>query len=202
MPFITHTAGGGWLGGASTTVPNCDTNQQAMINTGLAFVVSTGRPCVAGLAGLTGLATCLGGKNLASLMIDCGGSGCASNKHVTFTPPNTINLCGDMFPDQATTDAAVFHALVLSCGGTEIDAWAIENHCYAGHGTRAPNADERDNVLVPGSTDLGNNKRRGAFVDWDGNTGLVTVTGSGAALSVDSQAYKIPIHLTVGGSWL
>jgi hypothetical protein len=108
-----------------------------------------------------------------------------------------------MFSNQATTDAAVFHVLVLACGGMEIDAWALENHCYAGHGTRPPSSDERDQVLVPGATDLGNNQRRGAFVDWDGNTGAVTVTGTGAALMVDPQAYKVPIHLTVGGGgWL
>ena len=203
MPFKTHTAGGGWLGGATTTVPNCDTTQIAKVRSAFDFLVKTGQPCVAGIAGLSTLAACLAGKTEASVQIDCGGNGCGGNRRVTASSSD-INICGDAFGNQADTDAALFHALVLSCGGMEIDAWALENHCYSGHGTRDPNDDVRDNVMVPGSTDAGNNQRRGAFVSWDGNTGTVTVTSSGTQLNVNAQPYKIPIHYTVGGGggWL
>ena len=203
MGFKTHTEGGGWLGGSTSTVTNCNPTEVNMIRTAFAFLVSTGQPCVAGISGLGALASCLAGKTEATVEIDCRAGGCSSTVRATATSTD-INICGDAFASQFEVDAAVFHALVLQCGGTELDAWAIENHCYAGHGTRTPSADVRDNVLIPGSTDLGNKQRRGTWVSWDGNTGTVTVTSSGAGLGVNAQAYKIPTAYTVGGggSWL
>jgi len=200
MPFKTHTEGGGWLQGPATTVTNCSTNEVNMIRTAFAFLVSTGRPCVAGIAGLGGLAACLAGKSEASLTIDCRGSSCSGSTMATGTTAE-INICAGAFTGQFQVDAALFHACVLSCGGMEIDAWALENHCYAGHGTRAPNATERDGLLTQGTTSAGNNIRAGAFVTWNRTTGVVTVTSSGAALSVDANAYKGPLQLTVGSSW-
>lgn len=204
MAFKTHTEGGGWLGGAATTVTNCNANEVSMIRTAFAFLVSTGQPCVAGISGLSALASCLGGKSEGTVEIDCRAGGCSGTMRVTASSTD-INICGDAFASQFEVDAAVFHALVLQCGGQEIDAWAIENHCYAGHGTRDPSKAVRESVLVPGSTDLGNKQRRGAFVSWDGNTGTVTVTSTGAALSVNAQAYQIPTHYIVHGEqgpWL
>ena len=203
MPFKTHTQGGGWLGGATTTVPNCDPNQISNIRSAFNFVAKTAQPAVAAIAGLSALTACLAGKTEASVQIDCGGNGCSGTNRVTGSSTD-INICGDAFGNQADTDAALFHALVLSCGGVEIDAWALENHCCSNHGTRDPSSDVRDGVLVPTSTDAGNNQRRGTFVSWDGNTGTVTVTGTGTALNVNAQAYKIPIHYNVGsgGGWL
>lgn len=200
MSFKTHTEGGGWLQGPATTVTNCNPTEVNQIRTAFAFLVSTGRPCVAGISGLATLAACLAGKTEASLTIDCRGSSCSGTKLATGTSAE-INLCGGAFTSQAQVDAALFHACVLSCGGVEIDAWALENHCYAGHGTRPPNATERDDLLTQGSTNAGNNVRTGAFVTWNRTTGTVTVTSSGAALNVDPQAYKGPLQLTVGSSW-
>lgn len=200
MPFKTHTEGGAWPSGPATTVTNCNTNEVNMIRTAFAFLVNTGRPCVAGISGLAGLAACLAGKSEASLTIDCRGSGCSGSTMATGTS-GEINICGGAFTSQAQVDAALFHACVLSCGGVEIDAWAIENHCYAGHGTRAPNATERDGLLTQGTTSGGSNILVGAFVTWNRTNGTVTVTSTGTALSVDPNAYKGPVQLTVGGSW-
>jgi hypothetical protein len=200
MSFKTHTEGGGWLQGPATTVTNCNTNEVNMIRTAFAFLVSTGRPCVAGIPGLGALATCLAGKNETSLTIDCRGPSCGGTTLATGTAAE-IDICGGAFTSQPQVDAALFHACVLSCGGLEIDAWALENHCYAGHGTRAPSANERDALLTQGATDAGNNVRVGTFVTWNRTTGTVTVTSSGAVLNVDPQAYTGPLQLIVGGSW-
>ncbi len=200
MPFMTHTEGGSWPSGPATTVTNCATGEVAQIRTAFAFLVSTGRPCVAGIAGLGTLAACLAGKTEASLSIDCRGPGCGGSTMVTGSAGG-INFCSGAFTNQFQVDAALFHACVLSCGGLEIDAWALENHCYAGHGTRAPNTTERDGLLTTGATSGGSNILVGTFVTWNRTAGTVVVTGSGAALNVDPQAYKGPLQLTVGGSW-
>jgi hypothetical protein len=200
MSFITHTEGGGWLQGPATAVPNCAAGAIGMIQSAFAFLVATGRPSVAGVPGLGALAACLGGKSETSLAIDCGGPGCGGTTAATGSASG-INICTGALTNQAEVDAALFHACVLSCGGLEIDAWAIENNCYAGHGTHDPSANERDNLLTTGTTSGGNNVLVGTFVTWNRTTGAVTVTGSGAALGVNTQAYKGPLQLTVGGSW-
>lgn len=200
MSFMTHTEGGGWLQGPATAVPNCATGEINMIRTAFAFLVSTGQPCVAGIPGLGALGACLAGKNEASLAIDCRGPGCGGTTLATGTAAG-VNVCSGAFTSQDQMDAALFHACVLSCGGLEIDAWALENHCYAGHGTRSPNADERDKLLTNGTTNAGSNVRAGTFVTWNRTTGAVTVMSSGAGLSVDAKAYTGPLQLTVGGSW-
>lgn len=199
MAFMTHTEGGAWLQGPATTVTNCATGEVTQIRNAFTVLVSTGIPSVTGL-GLGALAACLAGKTEASLSIDCRGPGCGGTTLVTGTAGG-INFCGGAFASQAHVNAALFHACVLSCGGLEIDAWALENHCYAGPGTRAPNATERDGLLTTGTTNSGNNIRVGAFVTWDRTAGTVRVTSSGAALNVDTQAYKGPLQLTVGPSW-
>jgi hypothetical protein len=200
MAFKTHTEGGGWLQGPATAVTNCNTNEVNMIRSAFAFLVSTGRPCVASISGLATLATCLAGKSEASLTIDCRGPSCGGATVATGTAAE-IDICGGAFTTQAQVDAALFHACVLSCGGVEIDAWAIENHCYAGHGTRPPNANERDNLLTQGAASAGSNILAGTFVTWNRTTGTVTVKNGGAALSVNTQAYTGPLQLSVGGSW-
>lgn len=200
MSFITHTEGGGWLQGPATQVPNCATGDINMIRSAFAFLVATGRPAVAGIPGLAALATCLGGKNETSLAIDCRGPGCGATTTATGSATG-INICSSAFASQAQVDAALFHGCVLSCGGLEIDAWAIENHAYAGHGTRNPDTNERDNLLTTGTTNGGNNVRVGTFVTWNRTTGVVTVTSSGAVLNVNAAAYTGPLQLTVGGSW-
>lgn len=200
MAFMTHTEGGGWLQGPATQVPNCAAGDITMIRNAFAFLVATGRPSVAAIPGLGALATCLGGKNETSLAIDCRGPGCGGTMRATASGGG-INICAGEFTSQAQVDAALFHACVLSCGGLEIDAWAIENHCYSGHGTRNPDANERDNLLETGTIDAGNNVRTGTFVTWNRTAGTVTVTSTGAALNVDAPSYTGPIHYSVGGSW-
>src|SRR4051794_32300903 len=125
MSFKTHTEGGGWLQGPATTVTNCAANEVTMIRSAFAFLVQTGRPCVAGIPGLTALANCLGGKTEASLTIDCRGPSCGGSTVVTGTATE-IDFCTAALASQAEVDAALFHACVLSCGGMEIDAWALE----------------------------------------------------------------------------
>jgi hypothetical protein len=200
MAFMTHTEGGSWPSGPATTVTNCAGGEVTQIRAAFTFLGSTGQPCVAGIPGLGPLAACLAGKTEASLSIDCRGPGCGGPALVTGSAGG-INFCSGAFSSQAQVDAALFHACILSCGGVEIDAWALENHCYAGHGTRAPNATERDDLLKTGTTSGGSNVLVGAFVTWDRTAGTVKVTGTGTPLNVDTNAYKGPIHYTVGGSW-
>lgn len=200
MSFKTHTEGGGWLQGPATTVTNCNANEVTMIRSAFSYLVKTGQPCVAGIAGLGALAACLAGKSEGSLTIDCRGPSCGGSTVVTGTAAE-IDMCSSALTSQLQADAALFHACVLSCGGVEIDAWALENNCYATHGTRDPNANERDNLLTQGAGSGGGNTLTGTFVTWNRTTGVVTVTSSGAALNVNAQAYTGPLQLKVGGSW-
>ncbi|MFL5613035.1 MAG: hypothetical protein ACJ796_05180 [Gemmatimonadaceae bacterium] len=200
MSFKTHTEGGGWLQGPATTVTNCNANEVTMVRAAFGFLAKTGQPCVAGIPGLGALSACLGGKSEQSLTIDCRGPSCGGSTLATGTAAE-IDMCSSAFTSQAQADAALFHACVLSCGGVEIDAWALENNCYAGHGTRDPNANERDNLLIQGAGSGGSNILTGTFVTWNRTTGAVTVTSSGAPLSVNTQAYTGPLQLKVGGSW-
>ena len=143
MPFETHTEGGNWAGGG-TDVFNCSLNERNAITAGFNFMQGTIRAQVAALGGECGtLATRLAGKTVASVDIDCRGGSCASTTFGT-APRNgdSINLCALGLPPntQADTDVTVFHEIVHSCGGGELDAWALENRFYVGRGTINPGA--------------------------------------------------------------
>jgi hypothetical protein len=68
----------------------------------------------------------------------------------------------------------VFHELIHSCGGLEIDSWALENHCYQGHGTFNPSA-ATVNGFIGETSDIGGGLRAATFVVWERATGRVFV---------------------------
>jgi hypothetical protein len=212
MGFETHTEGGSWNGGG-TEVPNCNLDERNAIRAAFRFLQSSGVPCVAGIGGLDSLATCLRGKTIEKVEIDCHGGDCNGNFGTAPRDGDEINLCNPALPPdgiQADTDVTVFHELIHSCGGMELDAWALENHCYAGHGTFTPSAD-----TVRGfedeTSDAGDGLRAGTFLVWEPDTGRVFVKiesgGSwnssptisrGAELNVNNAGYTL---VPGGGGW-
>lgn len=204
MPFKTHTEGGGWLGGGKE-VPNCSITKQAAIKVAFALVQTIGRPCVAAIGGLDGLANCLSGKTVDTVDIDCCGSSCGPTCSDAFATTdsiggNLITFCNPALPptysDQNDCDATAFHELVHSCGGMEIDAWSLENHCYLGRGTINPSS-----IVVQGflseTTDIGGGLRAGNFVVWERSTGkvFVKVVSGGGWLSSPTISKGNPINV-------
>ncbi len=167
-----------------------------------------------GIGGLNSLVSCLQGKTVASVEIDCRASNCNGAFGTAPLNGNSINLCDPALPPtgvQADTDVTVFHELVHSCGGLELDSWALENHCYVGRGTFDP-ANAVVNGFLDETDDLGDGLRAATFVVWEPATGLVFVKvesgGSwnssptisrGAAINVNPAAYTVA---TGGGSWI
>jgi hypothetical protein len=215
MSFKTHTEGGSWLGGG-TEVPNCNTGEIAAIRAAFAFLVSNGQPCVSRVAGLGGLASCLAGKNEGDITLDCRGSGCNGNFGVTnHRGGSEVTLCDPALPPngvQADTDVTLFHELIHTCDGMELDAWAMENHCYAGHGTFSP-APDTVRGFESETSDVGGGLRAARWLVWEPATGRVFVkveTGGswassptvsrGAELNVDNNAYIL--RPAGGGSWV
>ena len=203
MPFVGRTVGGSWLGGG-TFVPNCNVTNQSAITTGFNILTTLGIPCAVNLGNLDQLVNCLRGKTVGSVSIDCCdpscGTGCNQNFGTAPRGGNSITLCSPALPPntQADCDVTVFHELIHSCGGTEIDSWSLENHCYAGHGTFDPSGQD----FLSQTTDVGGGLRAGTFVVVERTTGRVFVkrqTGGswlspptitrGAELNVNRASY-------------
>lgn len=177
MGFKTHTEGGSWSGGG-TEVPNCNLADRNAITAAFNFMLNDlarGVPAIRAFGGLENLASCLAGKTLANVEVDCRGSGCTSGIFGR-APRNgsSINMCSLSLPTQGLqvdTDVTLIHELVHSCGGAEIDAWSIENHFYAGHGTINPST----GTFVSETSDIGGGLRASTFVVWERSTGAVFV---------------------------
>jgi hypothetical protein len=178
MAFKTHTEGGSWTGGG-TVVQNCNLNERTAITTAFNDKVTRGQPCLTRLGDRArDLSNCLSGKTIPTVEIDCRGPSCTGS--VFGTAPlggNSINMCPPALPPggtQADTDVTVFHELIHSCGGREVDAWAFENHCYSGHGTFTPSSGTVSG-FVGETTDIGGGLRAGTFVVWERSTGRAWV---------------------------
>lgn len=208
MTFKTHTEGGSWNGGG-TEVPNCILAERNAITTAFNFMNTSALGAMSALGGrATALSGCLTGKTVSSMEIDCRGPGCTAG--VFGNAPvggNSINMCPSGLPPsglQADTDVTVFHELIHSCGGLQIDAWSMENHFYVRHGTFNPGVATVDDFLSE-TSDVGGGLRAGTFVVWERASGRVFVKvesgGSwnsgptisrGAELSVDQATYRRP----------
>lgn len=214
MGFVTHTEGGSWTGGG-TEVPNCNPDEREAIRDAFDFLVSDGVPCLDAIGGLGALTACLSGRTIASVDIDCRGSSCDDG--VFGTAPlggDSINMCDAGLPpagNQADTDVTVFHELIHSCGGLELDSWALENHCYLGHGTINPSA-ATVNGFLDETDDLGDGLRAATFVVWEPDTGRVFVkvesggswnssptVSRGAEINVNNRVYTVGAD---GGGWV
>jgi len=177
MGFKTHNEGGSWNGGG-TEIPNCNLGERNAIIGAFNEMVSRGQATLSALGGRAAdLSACLAGKTVSSVEIDCRGASCDGEFGNAPLGGNSINLCPLALPPDGMvvdTDVTVFHELIHSCGGQEVDSWAYENHCYAGHGTFTPGA---STVLgfIGETTDIGSGLRAGTFVIWERSTGLAWV---------------------------
>ncbi len=177
MAFKTHTEGGSWNGGG-TEVPNCVLAERNAITTAFNFMNSSALGPMAAAGGRAAdLSGCLTGKTVSSVEIDCRGSGCDGVFGRAPLGGNSINMCDLALPPTGTqvdTDVTLFHELIHSCGGLEIDSWAMENHLYVGHGTFVPAAATID-AFCSETSDIGGGLRAGTFVVWESATGRVFV---------------------------
>lgn len=197
MPFMTHTVGGSWSGGG-TAVPNCTLAERTAITVAFGDKDSRGVAGMSGFAGLASLATCMTGKTIASVDIDCRGPSCLASGAFGTAPRggNSIDMCAAALPPmglQADCDVTVFHELVHSCGGMEVDAWSMENQFYGGHGTLNPGV-ATVSGFIGQTTDIGGGLRAGNFVVWERATGRAFVKvlsggswNSGPTISAGAQ---------------
>lgn len=216
MSFKTHTEGGSWTGGGEEVV-NCSTTEVAAIRTALRFYASTGVPRVTAIPGLSGLASCLASKNESNITLDCRGSSCNGAFGTTNSRGGSeVTFCDPALPPnglQEDTDVTLFHEFIHTCNGMELDAWALENHCYRRHGTIDPSPDTV-NGFMGETSDIGSGLRASQFLVWEPATGRVFVkieTGGswnssptislGFELNVNNSAY-IPSGGLSGGGWI
>lgn len=201
MSFKTHTEGGSWSGGG-TEVLNCTLTERNAITTAFADKDSRGVPGLNGMGGFGTLAACMSGKTTTSVEIDCRGPSCSSGNAFGTAPRNgnSIDMCAAALPPagvQADCDVTVFHELIHSCGGAEVDAWSLENQFYQGHGTFTPGV---TTVMgfVGETTDIGGGLRAGQFVVWERATGRAFVKvlsggswNSGPTVSAGAQLTNV-----------
>ena len=200
--FRTTTQGGSWNGGG-TEVPTCNVSQQARLNTALGTIQRVlsrwDLPCI------TNVRDRLQDRINCSLRLNCSsGSDCSGLLGYTDSrgSPN-VTMCSIDGRTNAQVTATLFHEMVHSVGGSELDAEALENHFFSGSGATFPtDPDDFDDFRSNG----------GDFVIWDQSTGQVfercTEGGSwnssptvtrGRALSVN---FVDPTPPGSGGSWI
>jgi|SRR5579864_1020751 hypothetical protein len=192
MPrWVTHTEGGGWLGGG-TVVANCSESQQAAITAAFSSFIAL--PC---LNCFPGLADCLRGK-WPDIEIDCGGPECAGVSGVE-TGGSKIWVC-DFTANQV--GPTVLHELTHACGGGELDAVAVENACFFANGALNPSL-EWDTIKGGTSAFQGNDSIRiGRWAIWNTQTGEVFGKTNGGMGGRCFQ-HDTWIHAYAGGGgWL
>jgi hypothetical protein len=203
LPFLGTTTGGSWFGvlGVGGVLPTCNTPRQNSITTAFNFIPngssteSSPLSRIVAFGGLNELANRLRQKTLAFTDIDCCGTRlpcdmtgtCLGNFGRSFRGGNYLNMCRPALPpdfnNQRECDVTVFHELVHCCGGLEIDAWSLENHFYASHGTTSPGGGLKATFTAE-TLNLGGGLRAGTFVLWN------TVTA------------RVFVKTISGGSWL
>ncbi len=187
VPYIrvrTRCVETAWHGGCVRSEPTCNSSQTGMIFTALNNINTKVDGC--GLTGLTSLKNCV--RNAFDRVVwKCGTLG---DSIVAQTSGNEITLTPTAFASTASRfEAIVFHEIIHSCGGTELDSEAFENHCYRGNGATAPTSND-----FPKFRDDG-----GSFVNWNGSTGAVS-TKDGQALNVNASDFVDPSP-PGGGGW-
>lgn len=176
----------GWHGGCTRSAPTCSQAQVDAIGGALDRIYAKVDRC--DLRGLADLKAAIKRAHL-DVVWKCGTLG---DSIVGQTSGNEITLTPSAFAStQARFDAIVFHEIIHSCGGTELDSEAFENHCYRGAGATAPTSDD-----FPKFRDEG-----GRWVNWNGATGAVS-TKDGQALNVNSSSFVDPNPPSGGGGWI
>lgn len=116
---------------------------------------------------------------------------CKSCDRLGYYEGGLITICNLTFSKgQNTVNAVVFHEMIHAIGGTELDAEAFENHCYRGEGATAPLGDDFEKFKA----------FRGNFVNWDRETGRVTLRNTGQELNVNPDDFIEPPP-GGGGGW-
>ncbi len=176
-----------WHGGCDRSEPTCNQSQVNTIAAALDRIFVKVNNC--NLRGLTDLKNCIRRAHL-DVVWKCGTLG---DSVVGQTSGNEITLTPSAFGStQCRFEAIVFHEIVHSCGGTELDSEALENHCYRGCGATPPTSDD-----FPKFRDDG-----GRFVNWNGSTGAVT-TKDGQNLNINRPDFVDPNPPGGGGGgWI
>ena len=175
-----------WHGGCERSVATCSQTQVNAIGAALDNIYRKVDSC--NLSDLNDLKSCIKRAHLDVVWKCASLSGSA----VAQTSGNEITLTPSAFGSTAARfEAIVFHKIVHSCGGTELDSEAFENHCYRGAGATAPTSDD-----FPKFRDDG-----GRWVNWNGGTGAVT-TKDGQSLSVNNASFVDPSPPAGGGGWI
>jgi hypothetical protein len=200
--FRTTTQGGSWNGGG-TQVPTCSTAQQTRINTALATIQGIlnrwDLPCI------TNVRDRLQDRINCSLRINCStGNDCSGLLGYTDSlgSPN-VTLCNPAGRTLQQLTATLFHEMVHSVDGTELDAEALENHFFTGSGATFP--------TEPGDFDSFRSDE-GNFVIWDSGTGQVfercVEGGSWDSAPTVTRGRRLNVNFTEptppggGGSWV
>jgi hypothetical protein len=163
MPtWTTHKEGGSWYGGG-TDVRDCSSAQQtAITNAYNNFINKTCLDC------FPGLKKCLEDK-WKTIEIDCTDPDCS--KLDGRQSGNKILICNT---SATRVGPLLLHELVHACGGTELDAEAVEHACFNGNGATLPFGDDWDKFRSETSELDGNAKERvGKYAIWNSDTGEV-----------------------------
>lgn len=156
-----------WHGGCTQFTNSCNQTQVNQIAAALCRINAKVNACT--LRGLQGLKGCLL-ASFSTVNWTCGPLPSGTLAQTDSVGGNEITLSPSAFASTtARFEAIVFHELVHHCGGSELDAEAFENHCYAGAGATFPtDPDDFDDFRANG----------GNFVAWNQTTGGLTSAGN------------------------
>lgn len=172
-----------WHGGCERSEPTCNQSQVNEICAALDRIYEKVDEC--DLTGLNDLKNCIKRAHddvvwkCASL--SAGVVAQASGNEITLTP-TAFGSTTSRF------EAIVFHEIIHTCGGTELDSEGFQNHCYRGSGATAPTSDD-----FPKFRDDG-----GRWLNWNGSTGRVT-TKDGQELNINEADFVDPSPPSDGG---
>jgi hypothetical protein len=175
-----------WHGGCTATAATCNQTQVNQIGAALCSIIARVDGCT-----LRGLASLKASLRRASqdVVWKCGTLSSGAVAQTDSIGGNEITLTPSAFGSTAARfEAIVFHELVHHAGGTELDAEAFENHCYAGSGATGPTEGDFDDFRSDG----------GNFVSWNQSSGALTTT-AGETLSPN---FIDPTPPGGGGGWI
>ena len=177
-----------WHGGCEQFQNTCSQQQVNQIGAALCAINAKVNAC--SLSGLQNLKDCI--RNAFNdVNWTCGTLSGNAVAQTNAIGGNEITLTPAAFSSTVSRfEAIVFHELIHHCGGTELDAEAFENHCYASGGRTAPTSSDFPDFRNDG----------GNFVTWNPTTGQVTTT-AGDVLNVNNAAFVDPSPPTGGGGW-
>lgn len=152
-------------------VPSCDAGEENAIRLAFNKIQNVIIPEVNALGGeCRTLAGCLRGKALSTLNITC--EDCELDGYVPELGSNFVNICYRVLPPRSTLaqlTATLFHELVHTCGGNDVDAYHLTHALFWQDGAETEPS-------VKGFEDMckcenWHGHRVGKFVSWYPDTG-------------------------------